>query len=184
MASLLSDVVDNLAEGIQKIKYKDCDRFLEYEIVEDNLIKCKCLSYHKDYSKKIDKELKKRFKSTFKFSMDDSNKFVLMLRKGVYPYEYMEEWKKFSETLLPEKDDFYGNPSMENITDTHYMHAKRFSNDFEIKSQGEYHDFYLKSDTLLLIDVFKNFQKNVCRNLSSRYYKSFSQLQGQHGKQL
>ena len=57
MASLLSDVVDNLAEGIQKIKYKDCDRFLEYEIVEDNLIKCKCLSYHKDYSKKIDKEL-------------------------------------------------------------------------------------------------------------------------------
>ena len=116
--------------------------------------------------------------------MGDSNKFVLMLRKGVYPYEYMEEWKKFSETLLPEKDDFYSNPSMENITDTHYMHAKRFSNDSEIKTQGEYHDFYLKSDTLLLIDVFKIFQKNVCRNLSSRYYKSFSQLQGQHGKQL
>ena len=82
-----------------------------------------------------------------------------MLRKGVYPYEYMEEWKKFSETLLLEKDDFYSNPSMENITDAHYMHAKRLSNDFEIKSQGEYHDFYLKSDTLLLIDVFKNFRK-------------------------
>ena len=59
MASSLSDVVDNLAEGIHKIKYEDCDCFLEYEIVKDNLIKYKCLSYSKDYSNKIDEELKK-----------------------------------------------------------------------------------------------------------------------------
>ena len=50
MVSLLSDLVDNLAEGIHKIKYKDCDCLLEYEIVNDNLIKHKCLSCNKNYS--------------------------------------------------------------------------------------------------------------------------------------
>ena len=61
MASSLSNLVDNLAEGIHKIKYQDCDCFLEYKSVKDNLIKYKCLSYNKDYSSKIDEELKKRF---------------------------------------------------------------------------------------------------------------------------
>ena len=63
MATFLSNLVDNLTEGIHKIKCKDCDYFLEYEIVKDNLIKCKCLSCNKDYSNKIDEELKKQFKN-------------------------------------------------------------------------------------------------------------------------
>ena len=61
MTSSLSNLVDNLTEGIHKIKCKDCDCFLEYESVKDNLIKYKCLSCNKDYSNKIDEELKKRF---------------------------------------------------------------------------------------------------------------------------
>ena len=56
MTTSLSNLVDNLAEGINKIKCKDCDCFLEYESVKDNLIKHKCLSCNKDYSNKIDKE--------------------------------------------------------------------------------------------------------------------------------
>ena len=59
MASSLLNLVDNLAEGIHKIKSNDCDCFLEYESVKDNLIKYKCLSCNKDYSNKIDEELKK-----------------------------------------------------------------------------------------------------------------------------
>ena len=59
MASSLSNFVDNLSEGILKIKCKDYDSFLEYESVKDNLIKCKCLSCNKDYSNKLDKKLKK-----------------------------------------------------------------------------------------------------------------------------
>ena len=86
MTTSLSNLVDTLA-GIQKIKCKDCDFFLEYESVKDSFIKYKCLSCNKDHSTKIDEELKKRFKNTFNFSNNDINKSILLLRKGVYPYE-------------------------------------------------------------------------------------------------
>ena len=89
MATSLSNLVDNVTEGIHKIKCKDCDCFLEYESVKDNSINYKCLSCNKDYSNKIDEE--KRFKNTFKFSKNDINKFILLLRKRIYPYEYMDE---------------------------------------------------------------------------------------------
>ena len=80
------------------------------------------------------------------------------MRKGVYSYEYMDDWKKFNETTLPEKDDFYGHLNMEDITDADYTHAKRVFKDFEIKNLGEYHDLYVQSETLFLADVFENFQ--------------------------
>ena len=80
--------------------------FLEYESVEENLINNKCLSWNKDYSKKIDEELKMRFKNTFTFSNNDINKYILLLRKGVYPYEYMDGREKFNQTTLPAKEEF------------------------------------------------------------------------------
>ena len=73
-----------ISQKIHKIKCNDCDCFLEYESVRNNLIKYKFLPYIKDYSNKTDEELKKRFKNTFKFSNNDINKFILLLRKGVY----------------------------------------------------------------------------------------------------
>ena len=89
MASSSSNLVDNLAEGIHKIKCKDCDCFLES--VQDNLIKYKCLSWNKNFSNKHDEKFKNRFKKTFRFSNKDINKFILLLRKWVYPYEYMDD---------------------------------------------------------------------------------------------
>ena len=86
MATSLSNLVDNFAEGIHKIKCKDCNCFLEYESVKDNLIKCKCLSCNKCYSNKLDEKLKKRFKNTFKYFNNDINKFILLLRKDAYPF--------------------------------------------------------------------------------------------------
>ena len=93
MGSSLSDLVDNLSEGIHKVKCKDCNCFLVYEIVNKNLIKYRFLSCNKGYSNKIDEKLKKQFKNTFNFSNNDIN-------KSVYPYEYMDEWGKFNEISL------------------------------------------------------------------------------------
>ena len=91
MESPLSNLVGNLAEGIHKTKCKDFDCFLEYKSVKDNLMKYKCLSCKKNYSNKLDEELKKKFKNTFKFSNNYINKFILLARKGVYPYEHIDD---------------------------------------------------------------------------------------------
>ena len=80
---------------------QDC--FLECEKIKGNSVKYKCLSCKKGYSNKTDKELKTGFKNTFEFFNDDINKVILLLRKGVYPYEYMDEWEKFNETSFPGK---------------------------------------------------------------------------------
>ena len=68
----------------------------------------------------------------------------------------MDDWEKFNETSLPEKEDFYSHSNMEDITDTDYAHAKTVCKDFEIKYSGEYHDSYIQSHTLLLADVSEN----------------------------
>ena len=80
MTSSLWNLVDNLAEGIHKIKCKDCNCFLEYKSINDNLIKYKCFSFNRNYSNKIDEKLKKRFKNTFKLNNNDINKFIFLQR--------------------------------------------------------------------------------------------------------
>ena len=57
----------------------------------------------------------------------------MFLRKGVYPYEYMDDWKKFNQKKLRPKEEFYSNLNMEDITDADYVRAKRVCKDFEIK---------------------------------------------------
>ena len=83
-----------------------------------------------------------------------------MLRKGVYPYDYIDDWEKFSETSLPEKEDFYSHLNMEILL----MQITRMQKDFEINNLGEYYDLYVQSNKLLLADVFENFQ-NMCINI-------------------
>ena len=85
----------------------------------------------------------------------------MLLRKDVYPYEYMDSWKKFNETSLPSKEGFYRNLNMENIDDIDYRHGNNVFKRFELESLGDYHDLYVQSDILLLADVFDNF-RDVC----------------------
>ena len=73
----------------------------------------------------------------------------------------MDYWEKFNETSLPEKEDFYSQLNMEDITDADYVHAKRVCKNFEIKNLGEYQELYRQSNTLLLADGFENF-RNMC----------------------
>ena len=86
---------------------------------------------------------------------------ILLLQKGVYPYEYMNDWEKFNETLLHEKEDFYSHLNMENNTDSDHAHAKIVCKDFPIKILGEYHDLCVQRDTSLLADAIDNF-RNMC----------------------
>ena len=109
--------------------------------------------------KEIDNDvLIKRFYNTYQLSDNDINKFKLLLRKGVYPYEYMDSWKRFNETELPSKDEFYSTLNLEDISDDDYAYAINVWNTFNINNVGEYHDLYVKLDTALLPDIFENFR--------------------------
>ena len=83
---------------------------------------------------------------------------MLLLRKGVYPYEYMDDWDRLNEEKLPNKSDFYSSLNMEDISEINYRHALKVFNKFNIKILGEYHDLYVQSDTILLANVFESFR--------------------------
>ena len=73
----------------------------------------------------------------------------------------MDNWERFDETSLPNKESFYSTLNMENIDDIDYRHGNNMFKRFKLKNLGEYHDLYVQSDTLLLADVFENF-RNMC----------------------
>ena len=103
----------------------------------------------------------KKFSNTNEFCNGDINKFILLLRKGVYLYEYMDCWEKVDETSLPDKKSFHSKLYLENITDKDYTHVLKVSKEFKLKNLGNYHDLHVQSDTLLLANVFENF-RNKC----------------------
>ena len=159
MATSLSKLVDNLTEDIHGDKCVDCKSDLSYMKVMDEALIFRCFNCKKNYEKEINKELIERFVSIYKFCNNDLNKFVMLFRKGVYPYECMDGWDKFNETSIPNKESFYSNLTMENITETDYIHANDVFKTFKLNNLGDYHDLYVQSDTLLLADVFENFRK-------------------------
>ena len=125
MSTSLSKLVDNLSEGLHNNKCIDYKSCLEYMKTKDEKLILRCFSCKKNYEKDFNKELIKRFANTYNFWDNDLNKFILLLRKGVYPYEYMDNWERFDETSLPDKESFYSSLNMENIDDIDYRRAKR-----------------------------------------------------------
>ena len=118
-------------------------------------------------SSSLDKLVSNLPRESLKYTSEifKDNKLDLMARKGVYPYDYMDSFDKFN-CQLPTKEDFYSILNDEHISDEDYNHAKDVWNTFNLKNMGEYHDLYLKSDILLLSDVFENFRKTCLQ-----YYK-------------
>ena len=94
------------------------------------------------------------------------DKLKLMKKKGVYPYDYMSSFNKFNDTQLPPKASFHSQLNDEDISDKDYTHAQKVWESFGINTMGECHDLCLKSDILLLADVFENFRKTCMQ-----YYK-------------
>ena len=87
----------------------------------------KCIDCEKEYEKEFNKELIERFANTYKFCDNDLDKFIMLLRKGVYPYEYMDGWDKFNEKIIPGKESFYSNLTLKNISEIDYAHATTYS---------------------------------------------------------
>ena len=120
-----------------------------------------CFECKKNYKKDFNEELIKRFTNIYEFCNKDINKSILLLRKGVYPYEYMDSWERFNGTSLPDRETFYSSLNKEDITDVDHKHAKKVFKKLNNKNLGDYHGLYVQNDTLLFDDVFENF-RNKC----------------------
>ena len=105
---------------------------------------------------------KMSFQNTSKFY--DDTQLSLLLRKGVYPYEYMDSPKRLDETTLPPKEAFYSRLGGSGISDDDYAHAQKVWKGFGMKTLRDYHDLYNQSDVLLLADVFENFRDVCCKH--------------------
>ena len=95
------------------------------------------------------------------FENYNCHKCKLLIQKGIYPYEYMDSWDKFEETSLPRIEKFYSNLNMSGVSDADYEHACSVWREFKIRNIGEYHDLYLRTEVILLANVFESFGR-VC----------------------
>ena len=161
MSTSLSKIVDNLSGGLHNNKCVNCESCLDYIKTKNEKLILKCFNCKQYHGKGFNKKLIKRFANTYELCNGNLNKFVLLLRKGVYPYEYMDNWERFNETSLPNKESFYNSLNIENIDDIDYRHGNNVFKRFKFKNLREYHDLIVQSDTLLLADVFENFT-NTC----------------------
>ena len=89
----------------------------------------------------------------------------------------MDKWERFDETSLPNKESFYSNLNMENIDDIDYRYGNNVFKRIKLKNLGEYHDLYIKSDTLFLADVFENL-RNTCLEVNELDFVHFLSLPG------
>ena len=165
----MRSMIDSLSQSINKIsetdnKISQIDKKETKNKFTDNM-RSMITSLLKSIDKvsEIDRKISydsliEKFYNTYQLCNKDLNKFALLLRKGVYPYEYMDSWKRFKGESLSDKEYFYSKLNNEHITDEDYEHAQKVWNTFNIKNLGEYHDLYVQSDTLLLADVFENFR--------------------------
>ena len=152
---------------IYKLKFFDSLRFMQNSLAHlvYNLSEIDNKITVSESDKKISQEtLIKNFFNTHQLCNNFNFNFNLLLRKGVYPYEYIDSWERFNETSLRDKEHFNGDLNKENITDEDYLHGQKVWNTFKIKNIGEYHDLYVQSDTSILADVFENFRDKCMEN--------------------
>ena len=137
------------------------ERYLSFSI--DNLRFIDSLQFMNASLDKLSSNLSlNEFVHTRRHSPSDT--VHLLLRKGVFPYEYWDGPDKMNENCLPEKQAFFSHLADEGILDEDYRHAQNIWKTFNLRNLGEYHDLYLKTDVLLLADVFENFRKVCLRN--------------------
>ena len=147
---------------MSEINNKDCKACIERKNIKskweftglkNNRLNYRCKECNTASNKSINYLIEK-FPRMHKFCNGNLNKFVMLLRKVVYPYEYMDSWERFNETSLPPKKVFYSELTLEDISDKAYEHAQKVFKDY-CTNMSDYHDFYVQTDTLLLADIFE-----------------------------
>ena len=128
MSTSLSELVDNTSGIFNSIECKSCIEKIKINSeccfvgLKNNRLIYKCKECKEEWKRPIN-ELIENFPSIYQFCNGNLNKFVLLLRKGVYPYEDMDNWEKFDETTIPPKEAFYSKLNLEGISDADYAHA-------------------------------------------------------------
>ena len=103
-------------------------------------------------------------KKLFGFEEYTPKQYELLIKKGIYPYEYMSSWDRFEETKLPPKEAFYSKLNMSGVSSENYEHARSVWKEFGIRNLGECHNLYLKTDVILLANVFEAFREVCLKN--------------------
>ena len=135
---------------------------------KDKLIELRFIDGFKFMSSSLDsltKNLVSGGKKLFGFEDYSELQYDLFTRKGVYPYEYVNSWDRFNETQLPPIDAFYSNLKMSSKSKDEYQHAQRVCKEFGIQNLGDYHDLYLRTDVVLLANVFEAFRDTLLETL-------------------
>lgn len=159
------NVIANTAEKFMSFSFNRL-RFIDSFAFLPSSLETLVINLKKDC--KTDEELCQKFKHTANLIGDVPNKIEkikLATQKGVYPYEYMDSFERFDEKQLPPIGAFFSKLSNEGITKEDYAHAQKVWAEFGFRTMGEYHDFYLKTDVVLLADVFESF-----RNIGANQY--------------
>ena len=134
---------------------------------KDKLIELRFIDSFKFMPSSLDsltKNLVSGGKKLFGFEDYSELQYGLLTRKGVFPYEYVNSWDRFNETQLPPIDAFYSNLNMSSIHEEDYQHAQQVWEEFGIHNLGDYHDLYLRTDVVLLANVFEAFRDTCLRH--------------------
>ena len=162
MSTSLSSLVDNLSE-IYKKEYEGCEEKEKIKSVcnfiglKNNKLNYECKECKKRWLKPVNGLIKK-FPNANQFCNGDINKFILLLRKGVYLYQYINSREIFNDTSLPDKKISLQQIRSRRYYYKDYAHAQKVFEELKLTNVGDYHDFYVQSDALLLADVFENFR--------------------------
>ena len=110
--------------------------------------------------------LVRRGRKLFGFEDYNESQYNLLTRKGIYPYKHISSWDKFEEAQFPPIEAFYSSLNMTNISEGDYEHAQRVWKEFRIRNLGEYHDLYLRTNVILLANVFEAFRDTCLEHYS------------------
>ena len=158
MGVIAKNKEDNISFSIKVPVEKYIDKNGEEK---DKLIEVRFIDSFKFMSPSLDsltKNLVSGGKTLFGFEDYSNLQYDLLTRKGVHPYKYINSWDRFEETQLPLINVFYSNLNMSLISEDNYQRAQKVWEEFGIRNLGDYHDLYLRTDVVLLANVYEAFR--------------------------